>query len=72
MAGPTKWMSALRERMEKKGTTGALREAAMKMGLLKGKGDTLSMKDLSRMEAHGSAMMKKRVMAAHNMMKAGK
>ena len=69
MAAVNKWMGALRERMEAKGTVGSLRAAAKKRGLIKGD-ESLSMADLSKLEK--SEGLKKKVVAARNMMRASK
>jgi hypothetical protein len=45
-----KWMQRVREQMERKGTTGALRRTAKRMGLIKGD-EPLSESDLDKLEA---------------------
>lgn len=59
-----KWMQKVRESMERKGTVGALRRTAQRMGLIKGD-EPLSQSDLAalerRAEETGNTTLKRRV-----------
>ena len=68
---PSKWMGALRERMEAKGSVGSLRAVAKKRGLIKGD-ESLSFSDLNALGKGAGSSLAKKVNAARNMMKASK
>lgn len=55
---------------------GALRRAAMRLGLLKGKGDKLSKTDLKKLESHarktGNAKLLRRVLLARTLKRLSK
>ena len=68
-----KWMQGLKERMEKKGTTGSLRAIAKKRGLLKDEKDTLTTADANVLIASAkkekNTKLLRKALAAKNMMK---
>lgn len=70
-----KWIQEARKRMEEKGTVGALRRTAKRMGLIKGD-EPLSARDLQRLERHaertGNETLAKRVRFAQNVRKRGR
>lgn len=70
MADRRKWIQKARQRMESQGTTGSLRSRAQRMGLLSGKGDTLTDADLDRLSAvakrRGDGELAKKVNFARN------
>lgn len=67
------WIGKARASMKRRGTVGALRKTASSKGLLSGKGDTLTEKDLSTLAATakrtGNKELARRVNFARNVRK---
>jgi len=73
MAQVEKWMGPARERMERKGTAGSLREIARRRGMLAGKKENLTCGDIASLKASakrsGDTKLMRKATMAGNMMK---